>query len=100
VVASLSARTAELVSWRREGGINSTAEELYAEGFAQAKKNAKKAKPPPGILSNVPISVKDCIGLKDCLQTGGLAVRSLDEHRSEEVRLSNGWSEATAIAIF
>ena len=39
--------------------------------------------PAPGLLEGVPISIKDCIGVKDTYQTGGLAVRTLPEHLSK-----------------
>ena len=83
VVSSLSSRTANLCSYRNDGGINATAEELYADGFRQASRQFKKPPAATALLRNVPISVKDCIGVRGCLQTGGLAVRTLEEHRSE-----------------
>jgi len=84
LVATLSAKCSQELSYRNPKGINAIAEELYSEGYSQAMKNSRLSNPPSGVLSNVPISVKDCIGVVNCLQTGGLAVRTLPEHRSNK----------------
>ncbi|GMI20626.1 hypothetical protein TrRE_jg12511, partial [Triparma retinervis] len=82
LVSSLSSRTSKICSFRNPSGINATAEELYKEGYKQACQQVKSPPPSTAVLRNVPISVKDCIGVRGCLQTGGLAVRTLERHRS------------------
>mmetsp|Transcript_29848 Transcript_29848/g.59358 ORF Transcript_29848/g.59358 Transcript_29848/m.59358 type:complete len:612 (-) Transcript_29848:46-1881(-) len=70
VVAALAQRIAT-VSWRVEGKetCNAVTEELYNEAF-------EAPTPTKGVLRGVPITVKDCIGVAGCVQTGGLACRA------------------------
>jgi fatty acid amide hydrolase len=59
------------------GECNAITEELYDEAFEAAKilkSRGKRGKQAP-FLHGVPISVKDCIGLKGTFSTGGLACR-------------------------
>jgi Asp-tRNA(Asn)/Glu-tRNA(Gln) amidotransferase A subunit family amidase len=59
---------------RDERRANAITEEFYDEAFEASEKikvNGKKG----GVLAGVPISVKDCIGLKGAYSTGGFACR-------------------------
>jgi len=64
---------------RAERGVNSVTEEFYDDAYAMASTLAKNkseysaSNAPP--LLGVPICVKDCVGLKGSLSTGGLACR-------------------------
>jgi fatty acid amide hydrolase len=61
---------------RDEKRVNAITEELYDEAYEAAKllkTRGKRGKHAP--LHGVPISVKDCIGLKGAYSTGGLACR-------------------------
>ena len=68
VVSALSYRLSSLLSFRKKNGVNALTEELYTEAFKKKEK--------AGLLKNVPITVKDCIGVQGCLSTGGLSVRA------------------------
>jgi fatty acid amide hydrolase len=73
------------------GASNAITEELYDEAYEAAKilkSRGTKGKHAP-LLLGVPISVKDCIGLKGAFSTGGLACRlaKRDEQDSLIVQL-------------
>lgn len=70
---------------RNESGSNAVTEELYNEAYQTALKlKSKGSVRDAGVLYGVPISVKDCIALKGCYSTGGLAcrLRQRDDHDS------------------
>eukprot|EP00927_Polykrikos_kofoidii_P050793 TRINITY_DN44669_c0_g1_i1.p1 TRINITY_DN44669_c0_g1~~TRINITY_DN44669_c0_g1_i1.p1 ORF type:complete len:603 (+),score=85.45 TRINITY_DN44669_c0_g1_i1:84-1892(+) len=62
----------------RKNCTNAITEEFYDEAFDTDISAAAKAKAP---LCGVPISIKDCIGMRGALQTGGLACRAEETHR-------------------
>ena len=66
-------------------GVNAITEEFYDEAFIKAKelKSMKRKRDDVPLLYGVPISVKDCIAMKGALQTGGLACRASEKHRSK-----------------
>ena len=83
VVASCSLRCIELVSFRNDGdkkGVNCIAEELYEDAFEQAAAEVEQAKEKKTdvkvVLKGCPISVKDCIGVRGALSTGGMSCRA------------------------
>jgi fatty acid amide hydrolase len=85
IVAVCARRARSLASFRRPAGANAIAQELYAEAFADARRfPLKKPGDRQGLLEGVPVSVKDCIGVRGTYQTGGLAVRTLPGHLSAE----------------
>mmetsp|Transcript_10451 Transcript_10451/g.19049 ORF Transcript_10451/g.19049 Transcript_10451/m.19049 type:complete len:572 (+) Transcript_10451:335-2050(+) len=70
---------------RSDGGVNAITEEFYDEAYEVAKSLAAKRGEqdlPP--LFGVPISVKECIGMKGSLSTGGLQCRTREDLRSKQ----------------
>jgi len=63
--------------------VNAVTEELYQEAFDENLKKREKYQTTKTPLAHTPISIKDCIGVKGCLMTGGIAVRSHPKHISE-----------------
>lgn len=81
------------VLYGRRNVTNVITEEFYDEAYAAAEiiEGNKKSKDDVDddddnkkVLLGVPISVKDCIGLKGAFQTGGLQCRTDEKYRSTE----------------
>lgn len=66
----------------RGRAVNAITEEFYDEAYETASTVDKSSSEKP--LLGVPVSVKDCLGKKGALQTGGLACRAQEKHRSTE----------------
>ena len=80
------------VTYGRRNVTNSITEEFYDEAYTNAelidnyvelKSNGEEIEN-RCLLLGVPISVKDCIGLKGALQTGGMQCRTDEKYRSLE----------------